>query len=433
MAILLGNLLDIDLLREMIEQKYIRAQVHPVLPLTIYNYTEHAQYDRTWNDATRMCRGLIVRHLDNPEAPPEAQMEVIARSFSKFFNHGEPDAPALDLDAPAHVSDKMDGSLGIIYPLGNGTPTFNHRRLSVATRGSFMSEQAQRATRLLAEKYPNYWPQDGITTLVEIVYPQNRIVLDYEDAEDLYLLGGVDIATGTIFSPDLMPNWPGPVTEVMSARTLREALLIPLRPNREGIVVRVGYDMVKVKQADYVALHRILTTTSARNIWEHLAVNAVSHLVTEPKQWAKLLGIGPDRAAQVAAAGSDWMDKMLHKVPDEFFDWFRTTIGTLKAKVGTLEAEVTLRFDDLSREYPQDRKGFALAVKDHPHAGILFAMLDGRDITPNLWKAVYPEAERPWGMRSEDISLQSYEAGPACAGPGRAGRCEVWLGWAWHD
>lgn len=393
----LDELLDINELNDMIARKYVRVQVHPVLPLSIFNYTEHAQYDRVWNDVTRLCRGLIVNH------DGEGDDIVVARPFSKFFNHGEPDAPVLDLDAPVHVSDKMDGSLGILYPLGDGTPVFRHRRFSVATRGSFMSEQAQHATRLLAEKYPDYWPQDGITTLVEIIYPQNRIVLDYEDQDDLYLLGGVDIATGTIFSPDLMPNWPGPAAEVISAPSLREALLLPPRENREGIVVRAGHDMVKLKQADYVALHRILTTTSARNIWEHLAVNAVSHLVTEPKQWAKLLGIGPDRAAQVAAAGPDWMDKMLHKVPDEFFEWFRSTISTLNGTVAAIRLEVTARFAELQALHEGDRKGFALAVKDSPHAGILFSMLDGRDITPSLWKSVYPEAERPWGMRSEDI------------------------------
>jgi hypothetical protein len=95
------------------------------------------------------------------------------------------------------------------------------------------------------------------------------------------------------------------------------------------------------------------------------------------------------------------MDKMLHKVPDEFFEWFRSTISTLNGKVDQIRAEVEDVF--LKAESP-DRKTFALAVKDHPHAGILFSMMDGRDITPNLWKAVYPEAERPWGQVSEDVA-----------------------------
>jgi len=395
--ILLSNLLDLNELNEMIAQKYVRVQVHPVLPLSIFNYTEHAQFDRVWNDVTRLCRGLIVRHDE------EDDDEVIARPYSKFFNHGEPDAPVLDLDAPAHVSDKRDGSLGIFFPLGNGLRVIHPGGISVATRGSFMSEQAVRATKMLREKYPDYRPQDGITTLTEIVYPANRIVLDYGDTEDLFLLGGVDIATGTIFPPDLIPNWPGPVTEVMAAKTLKEALTIPPRVNREGIVVRIGYDMVKIKQADYVALHRVLTTTSARNIWEHLAVNACKHLIDNPKKWA-LLGLSPERAEGIAAAGPDWTDKMLHKVPDEFFAWFRKTIDNLILEVEDARAELQRLFAELSGRHEGDRKGFALEAKDYPHSGALFRLLDGREIDTYLWKSAYPPAERPWGQRSEDVS-----------------------------
>lgn len=393
--VLLSDLLDMNELNEMISQKYVRVQAHPLLPLSIFNYTEHAQYDHAWNGVTRLCRGLIVRHHDDDE--------VIARPFSKFFNHGEPDAPALDLDVPAHVSDKMDGSLGILYPLGDSDHVLRPGSFSVATRGSFMSGQAAWATGILRKKYPDYRPQDGITTLFEIIYPANRIVLDYKDTEDLFLLGGVDIATGTIFPPELIPNWPGPVTEVMSAVTLRDALLLPVRENREGIVVRTGYDMVKVKQADYVALHRILTTTSARNIWEHLAVNACKDVITSPKQWAKL-GLGPDRAAQVLAAGPEWKDKMLHGVPDEFYDWFRNTIDRLLLEVDDARVEVTQLFAELSGRHEGDRKGFALEAKDHQYSGALFMLLDGREIDTYLWKSVYPEAEKPWGQRSEDVS-----------------------------
>ena len=84
---------------------------------------------------------------------------------------------------------------------------------------------------------------------------------------------------------------------------------MPPRSNAEGVVVRTGLDMVKIKQEDYVALHRILTMTSARMVWEHLAVDACKHLITKPKDWPKALHIGPERAAQVLAAGEDWMEK----------------------------------------------------------------------------------------------------------------------------
>ena len=323
--------------------------------------------------------------------------KVLARPFPKFFNHGEPEAAVLDLDVPAHISDKVDGSLAIFYPAEAGT-------WRIATRGSFTSHQAVYATKILQEKYPEFRPPDGITLLAEIVYPQNRIVLDYGDVSDLFLLGGVEIAGGTILHPALFTGWPGPVAEVMSARTLREALAMPPRSNAEGVVVRTGLDMVKLKQEDYIALHRIITNTSARVIWEHLAVNACKHLITKPKDWPKALHIGPERAAQVLAAGEDWMEKMLHGVPDEFYDWFAETTGRLTEEVIALRIEVDRAFADLNSRNRGDRKGFALDAREYWFSGMLFQLLDGRDITANLWTAVYPPAERPWGQRSEDVS-----------------------------
>ena len=381
------DLMDPGLLREMLDQKYIRSQDHPVLPYRILNYTEHAQFDRMWNEATRQCRGLIASGETG---------EVLARPFPKFFNHGEPGSAVLDLHAPAHISDKLDGSLGILYP-GNG-------KWSVATRGSFTSSQAVHATRILREKYPRFWPQAGVTVLAEIVYPGNRIVLDYGDMDDLILLGGVDIETGTIFAPDMIPGWTGPMAEVMSARTLREALAMPPRVNAEGVVVRIRTDMVKLKQADYIALHRIITNTSARVIWEHLAVNACKDLMAKPKDWSTHLHLDPARAQEVLAAGEDWQGKMLHGVPDEFCGWFRDTVETLTSRVGILRMDVTGIFADLEKVHPADRKAFALAAKEYSCSGMLFRLLDGKDITTNLWAAVYPPAEKPWGQRSEDVS-----------------------------
>ena len=330
--------------------------------------------------------------------------KVLARPFPKFFNHGEPEAAVLDLDVPAHISDKMDGSLGIMYPVSYSSepPAY-----AIATRGSFTSEQAVQANRILLGKHPGFQPPDGITLLYEIIYPQNRIVLDYGDVSDLFLLGGVEIAGGTILHPALFTGWPGPVAEVMSARTLREALAMPPRSNAEGVVVRTGLDMVKLKQEDYIALHRIITNTSARVIWEHLAVNACKHLIAKPKDWPKALHIGPERAAQVLAAGEDWMEKMLHGVPDEFYGWFKETTEQLTKKVEVLQADMNEIFTHFNSLHEGDRKGFALAVQGWAKAqysGILFQLLDGRDITANLWTAVYPPAEKPWGQRSEDVS-----------------------------
>ena len=70
---------DPQTLPTLIEQGYITSQVHPSLPLTIYNYTAKAQFDRYWVEATLACRGLV---LDN-------NYQIVARPLPKFFNLSE--------------------------------------------------------------------------------------------------------------------------------------------------------------------------------------------------------------------------------------------------------------------------------------------------------------------------------------------------------
>lgn len=66
----------------------------------------------------------------------------VLRPLPKFLNHDQPEAPVIALDEPVVVTDKADGSLGIIYPTPDGP--------AVATRGSFASDQALHAPRCCA-------------------------------------------------------------------------------------------------------------------------------------------------------------------------------------------------------------------------------------------------------------------------------------------
>ena len=70
---------DLNILNEYIEKGLIIKQVHPTLPLSIWNYSRTCQYDRLWDDVTLNCRGLV---LDN-------EGNVIAKPFPKFFNYEE--------------------------------------------------------------------------------------------------------------------------------------------------------------------------------------------------------------------------------------------------------------------------------------------------------------------------------------------------------
>lgn len=341
------DLFTLDALNQAITDGFIRTQTHPTRPLVILNYTELAQYKREWNDVTRNCRGLIY----NTET-----LDIIARPFPKFFNHGEDHHPTFNLDEPVTVTDKLDGSLGIVYLDGLGYPT-------IASRGSFTSEQAIKADEILCAKYPSWRPPADITVLFEIIYPTNRIVLDYGTTEDLILLGGVNIETGETLTPwDI--EWPGEKATVYPFNTFAEALAAPPRKNAEGYVVhfRDSDVRIKIKQDDYVALHKIVTGWNERTIWEMLAT------------------------------GKDY-ETLLAGVPDEFHKWAMDIAEELNKSfdgyVGAAHEVHKSILESLPENF--ERKEYAHFAAAFPISRpALFQLLDGRDITEWAWKQIRP-------------------------------------------
>lgn len=352
---LLADVLDPVELTTAVETGLVRRQRHPSLPLAIYNYTEACQYSGAWTPVTLACRGLIVDDAGR----------IVARSLNKFFNHTEVHAPAVDAAAKVRVTDKADGSLGIIYHDGS--------RLVVATRGSFASDQAVHATEVLNTRYAEFVPPAGHTVLVEIVYPGNRIVVDYAGLDDLVLLGAVDIATGRSHGPEAVPNWPGPVVESFDYPSFADALAAPPRAGREGLVVHFleTDQRVKIKYAEYVRLHRLVTGLTARTVWD-VMVN------------------GGDLAA------------LIEPLPDEFHPWVRGVAAELTAAVEAHAAAIEAAYDAIVATLPPGwgRKEFAAAAVRSEHRGALFLRLDGKDYRPSLWQRARPEGDRtPHGVK----------------------------------
>ena len=171
--------IDIELFREHESQGLITCRSHPTEDLVIWNYTPKCTYAQAWDDVTIQSRGLITK-LDGT---------IVSRPFPKFWNLEE-DKVSIPLE-PFKVTTKEDGSLGVLYFIDD-TPY-------IATRGSFISEQAIRGTEILHQKYKDFHFKKQYTYLFEIVYPQNRIVVDYGDTEDLILLAIIHTETGEEF------------------------------------------------------------------------------------------------------------------------------------------------------------------------------------------------------------------------------------------
>lgn len=334
--------------------------------LRILNYSDAAMYTPgAWESpAVRQCRGVIV----------DSEWRIIARPWSKFFNHGQVEAGELDLSAPVEVTDKMDGSLGIIHRALDGSQR-------VASRGSFESDQAIHATTVLRERYADLTNLHVITPLAEIVYPQNRIVVDYGNLDDLILLGGVNIESGTYYGPEVTAaviGWIGPLAKVFEYDTLRDALAADQRPGMEGLCVRRldQNHIVKIKQEEYVRLHKIVTGLSERSVWEHMS---------EGKP----------------------LNDMLAELPDELHEWTRDVWTGLRDSATKIATTARLTHIEIVNRLGEtcSRKDYAQAAMDHPDVRpYLFNLLDGRDPHPSILKTLKPVGQTHARVISEAVA-----------------------------
>jgi RNA ligase len=404
------DLLDMEMLvHAMIPGGYVKAQHHPLWPdLAILNYTDTCAFERAWNNITTTCRGLIYN---------VATGEVLARPFPKFFNYGEPGAPEIPLDAGVDVTDKLDGSLGILYPTPDG-------EWAVATRGSFDSEQARHATAVWRRQYAELcaeqgMPHRGVTMLFEIVYPGNRIVCDYGPTDDLFLLGAVDIEYGHSFGPnesEAFGNWMGPRTQEFTFPTFADAVAAPPRAGAEGLVVRLWHSehRVKLKQEDYVALHRIITGCTKRRLWEHLAVQDCKGL-GGLEFLVRRLFLGPARINEILAVGDDWLDKYLENTPEEFRAWVVEQVAEMVSVVAARRLELRVDFGILcgmaglepgqEKDRETSKKFVELVRAKVPEKfHMMMAFWRGHEIDTQLWRDIYPEHELPYRAVDEDVS-----------------------------
>ncbi|MEV5957252.1 T4 RnlA family RNA ligase [Streptomyces sp. NPDC051987] len=393
----LTELIPPDELTAALDAGHITRKPHPHLPLSIYTYTRAAQYQQAWNTATLRCRGLIA---------DDTTGQIIAWPFPKFFNVGEHQqgrtyAPPLPEGEPFRVYDKVDGSLGIVFHYDG--------RWHVASKGSFTSEQAMWAQAwLMTSDTSNLIP--GTTYLCEIVYPGNRIVVDYGDREDLVLLGAYRDNGREAQLEWAAPDWEPIGSVVRSWRMLPLADLVKLaeantRPDgtptsgisTEGYVIRYANGLrAKVKLSEYVRLHKVLTGITERDIWRMVGMQRYAD--QPAKLVAKALGCPVGEVAAVQQTGASPLAALLDAVPDEFDQWVKSVAARLEFQARELGKQTAEAYAAISH-LGADRGVFARAaqqIEDRAVRACMFLLLDGRPTGLHLWRAVKPEAAAPF-------------------------------------
>jgi RNA ligase len=339
--------LDRSIYDALVAEGWLSCQQHLSADLFIYNYTPKTQFTGHWTHETRMARGLIV----------DSQGTVVARPFKKFFNYAEvmPQPGTQIIEA----TEKMDGSLGILYRVDG--------QFSIATRGSFVSDQAVWANNWLDRDDHNLRSLDpNLTLLFEIIYPANRVVVDYGTFDGLILIGAIEMEHGRDYlyrELEVLADEHGfQLPRVYDMTDVHDYLnaAVALSANQEGWVLRYSDgERYKIKGGAYRLAHRLMTGLSFRRVLDAYRDGTYASLI--------------------------------EGVPDEFL----TTVREYAEQIEDTLRETDTRVHEAFVLAPTgSRKDFARWVFANYPADqqYLFALLDGHtDLIPMIYKHAFKE------------------------------------------
>jgi RNA ligase len=303
--------------------------------LILFNYTPQAQYENQWNFFERVSRGLIINKVTG---------EVVARGFDRFWNWME--RGRRGTGHIVTVTTKLDGSLGVLFR--------HNGEYRIATRGAFDSEQAIWGTMFLNAQYPNLDIPDNLTLMFEIIYPENRVIVNYGDMHDIVLLAARDRFTGEYlpYYPELF-NLAGDqrlrIASTVSFHSITDIIEATgkIDANQEGWVVEMSDgSRWKFKGDEYVHLHKLIS------------------------------GLSYKKAVEAVRYGK--VDELIELIPNEFLDEFKEWVEEIRRRVWNLTSYVEAVFEIAPKE---TRAEFAIWVKTYQidFAPYLFKRYDNRE------------------------------------------------------
>ncbi len=327
--------MDINALFDYRKRGLLKSQAHPNKNLVIWNYDQKVQIRGDWDDITLKCRGLVT----------DCDGKIIARSFNKFFNIEENRHQATE---DFEVYAKIDGSLGLIF--------YHEGSWETASRGSFISDQAKQAGIMLDANIDEEKLDKTLTYVVEILYPENRIVVDYNARRSLVFLSAFRTNGEEVFLDRHDLRAAG--FEVVERYDFEDyKVLKELNwANSEGFVVRFSNgDRVKIKFEQYLAMHRVVTNMSSSTLFE----------------WFK--------------EGSAVLEERLKEIPDEFYESAKHQWKDFQERYDKLFEKATNRISEIGICSAKD---FAFAIKDDENKAILFALRNHKEVRKIICKSI---------------------------------------------
>lgn len=360
-----------DLIQKEVASGNVREFRHNKFPeLRGYDYTEKVKFDKLWNPINSICRGLVfaviddgAQRLNNP-FPAIRNIEETSLTLESIKN---------DI---ASITSKEDGSCIICFQWDNSPHPCDDMELIVMTRGSFHSEQAIAAKKLiqtsglLTNLIDSMW---AFTTIFEYVGPSNLNVCRTKyQTDDLILLGArsnewlnieVDHKTlSVIWAKDL----PRP-TNYLYNDELYKSIKDCKDPNTEGVVIRLNDGLrYKVKSNMYCDLHKILT-----GIWTKQRILDIWYRAVKTGHY---LNVVPSDLS----------------IPDEFFTELKDRLKEVQEDYLFFRDKVKTRLLDYAIELSSNssRKDMALKYPDTTWM-LKYIFSETEEITEQIIEDVY--------------------------------------------
>lgn len=330
---------DMEEFKRLKKSKLVFIRRHPTLALNILVYTPKTKFERKWTKLLLIARGLVV----------EDDGTIVARTLPKFFNDFEISGTLPS--GPIEVYEKMDGSLVVLF-FYKGEPYF-------CTKGNFTSEQAEKAKEIFTLKYEQLNLDQDYTYCFEVIYPENRIIVDYQSEEDIFLIAKIHTKTGRQHGIDgLGLRTVQQFATIDGIEKIQELKDLDTQ-NEEGFVIKFENNFrVKLKFETYFQLHRAANGYSEQQIWNFLH------------------------------KGEEIPIKHLSEVEVESI---RTKMSDLQSKFEVKKLELMKEYEEIKNS-STDKIETIKRIKQSSHPGAIFCFDKGNNSDPIIWRLLKPSS-----------------------------------------
>ena len=347
---------NLKLLDEYVEKGLLRKIEDE--DLVQYNYSERTNNEGLWDEITMFNRGNIYEKKTG---------NLIAKAMPKFMNLGqlpEEKQKELILKPQFNLTEKMDGCLGILYKYKG--------QIRCNSRGGFDNYVTDKIKELLPKYVMLSKMLEHNTLNVEVISPQTKIICDYGDEENLYLITGYshNDEIGEFNYKELCL-----MAQIMRMPVVKEyhmswESLIKWQEEadwkHEGYVVRFpNNERVKIKSKDYLNVAKFKAGLSKRSIWQYMR---------------KDLEQGTNLLQTYLESG----------VPDEFANIAKGYVQEIKDE---MEQHSKLAHEEYEKTKDIPKRELYKYYNENPNTyqHCNYALHDGKSIDRNLIKMVEPE------------------------------------------